>query len=104
MQVVQAYLEKQGPAPGPLFKPASGMPLSRAALVDHLHKALQRSGLEASSYNGHSFRIVDATTAAKCRIATIGRVQLTWRILRFLANSLLLLHHNQCRIVDDVHI
>ena len=86
MHALQAYLEKQGPAPGPLFKLVSGMPLSRAALVDHLHKALQQSGYEASSYNGHSFRIGAATIAVKCGIEdsliqTLGR----WKSTAYLA-------------------
>ena len=86
VQALQAYLEKRGPAPGPLFKLASGAPLSRSALVDHLHRALQRAGLEAASYNGHSFRIGAATTAANCGIEdsliqTLGR----WKSAAYLA-------------------
>ena len=41
------------PSPGPLFLFHSGTPLTRAALVDRLHLALQQSGLEPTTYNGH---------------------------------------------------
>ena len=81
-----AYLEKRGPSLGPLFLFHSGTQLTRAALVDRLHLALQQSGLEPTTYNGHSFRIGAATTAAKCgiedsMIQTLGR----WKSSAYLA-------------------
>ena len=86
VQALLTYLEKRGPSPGPLFRFESGVPLTRAALVVHLHSALQQSGFDAVSYNGHSFRIGAATTAAKCgiedsMIQTLGR----WKSAAYLA-------------------
>ena len=86
MHALWAYLEKRGPSPGPLFLFHSGTLLTRAALVDRLHLALQQSGLEPTTYNGHSFRIGAATTAAECgiedsMIQTLGR----WKSSAYLA-------------------
>ena len=53
--VLWSYLAKRGPAPGPLFVFNSGTPLTRTALVDHLHQVLQQSAFEPNLYNGHSF-------------------------------------------------
>ena len=39
--------------------------LTRQRLVNQLHQALQKSGLDSSKYNGHSFRISAATAAAE---------------------------------------
>ncbi len=86
VQALYAYLEQRGPTPGPLFKFASGAPLTRVALVDCLRRALQQTGFDASSYSGHSFRIGAATTATKrgiedSMIQTLGR----WKSAAFLA-------------------
>ena len=86
VQAMRAYLQVRGPSPGALFRFESGSPLTRVALVEHLHRALQQSGFEATSYNGHSFRIGAATTAAKCgiedsMIQTLGR----WKRAAYLA-------------------
>ena len=78
VRAMTAYLATRSPQPGPLFIFPSGEPLTRTLLVRHLHQALQQAGFNASSYNGHSFRIGAATTAAKCGvedslIRTLGR-------------------------------
>ena len=86
VRALWSYLAKRGPAPGPLFVFNSGTPLTRTALVDHLHQALQHSAFEPNLYNGHSFRIGAATTAAKAGIEdsliqTLGR----WKSAVYLA-------------------
>ena len=75
---VAAYLAVRGREPGPFFKFAKGAPLSRTALVSRMRTALRSSGVEASKYSGHSFRIGAATTAASAGIEdslikTLGR-------------------------------
>lgn len=72
------YLSVRPATPGPLFVFDSGSPLTRAALVANLHEALQQVGLNHREYNGHSFRIGAATTAAQrgledSLIQTLGR-------------------------------
>ena len=74
------YLGVRSPTPGPLFVLSTGSPLSRSHLVANLHTALRQAGLDESRYNGHSFRIGAATTAAQqgledSLIQTLGR----WR-------------------------
>ncbi len=86
VQALYVYLEQRGPTPGPLFKFASGAPLTSVALVDCLRRTLQQTGFDASSYSGHSFRIGAATTAAKrgiedSMIQTLSR----WKSAAFLA-------------------
>ena len=72
------YLEVRCSSPGPLFVLQAGTPLTRTYLVEQLHAALQRMGLNHSCFNGHSFRIGAATTAAMqgledSLIQTLGR-------------------------------
>ena len=50
--------------PGPIFITNAWTPPTRAYLVSNLKAALSREGLDNSLYNGHSFRIGAATTAA----------------------------------------
>jgi len=74
------YLIRRGNHPGPLFVLQDGRPLSRSMLVEKVRQALRRAGIDASEYNGHSFRIGAATTAAAQGISvplikTLGR----WR-------------------------
>ena len=64
MQALISYLAVQNAAPGPLFIFPSGTPLMKSALVSHLQIALQRVGVPASDYTGHSFHIGAVTTAA----------------------------------------
>ena len=73
-----AYLVQRGDKTGPLFQFVDGRYLTRQRLVNQLHQALQKAGLDTSKYNGHSFRIGAATTAAKkgvedSMIKTLGR-------------------------------
>ena len=58
-----AYLAVGPRRGGPLFLFKDGRPLTRARLVDHLHQALLKAGIDPSAFNGHSFRIGAATTA-----------------------------------------
>lgn len=69
------YIGIRPPTPGPLFMLSTGVPLTRAYLVTNL-----KAALNDSAYNGHSFRIGAATTAAQrgledSLIQTLGR----WR-------------------------
>ena len=75
---VAAYLAVRGREPSPFFKFGKGTPLSRTALVSRMRTALGSSGVDASKYSGHSFRIGVATTAASAGIEdslikTLGR-------------------------------
>ena len=58
------YLAHRGSQPGPLLLHANGAPLSRSSLVAKMRHALEASGFDPQKYNGHSFRIGAATTAA----------------------------------------
>ena len=74
------YIAVRNPLPGPLFILTSGAPLTRPYLVSSLQAALRSAGLDDKQYNGHSFRIGAATTAAQqgiedSLIQTLGR----WR-------------------------
>ena len=59
------YLWVRPSTQGALFLFESGAPLTQASLVARLQQALQRAGLNPSDFNGHSFRIGAATTAAQ---------------------------------------
>ena len=79
------YLVVRGPAEGPLFSFPDGTYLTRQRLVVAVRQALEKAGLDARKYCGHSFRIGAATTAAKkgmedSVIKTLGR----WRSLAYL--------------------
>ena len=50
--------------PGPLFLFRSGAPLSREILVRAVRSALSSTGIDASLFHSHSFRIGAATTAS----------------------------------------
>ena len=71
------YLSIRPPSPGPLFIFEDGS-LSRSLLVRRLREALQSTGLDTLSFNGHSFRIGAATAAAQAGLSdalikTLGR-------------------------------
>ena len=77
---VAAYLAVRGRSQGPFFRFAGGTPLTREGLVKHVREALGASGVDASKYSGHSFRIGAATAAAAVGIEdslikTLGRWQ-----------------------------
>lgn len=63
-----AYLAIREKSAGPLFVRGNGSPLTRAFLVESLKGALRQCGVDPTKYNGHSFRIGAATTAAACGI------------------------------------
>jgi integrase len=72
------YLAIRPPSPGPLFLFKDGSTLSRPRLVQSLHRALRSAGIDDSRFNGHSFRIGAATTAASAGLSdsliqTLGR-------------------------------
>ena len=72
------YLGTRPATPGPLFLLQSGSPLTRVVLVAKVQEALQQAGLNHKDYNGHSFRIGAATSAAQkgledSLIQTLGR-------------------------------
>ena len=64
VHTITQYLAARGAQQDPLFLLANGPPLSRAGLVQKMRQALVSSGLDPKTYNGHSFRIGAATTAA----------------------------------------
>ena len=79
------YLVVRGAKEGPLFMFSKGSFLTRQRFVTKVREALQKTGLEEAKYNGHSFRIGAATTAAAkgledSTIKTLGR----WRSLAYL--------------------
>ena len=72
------YLSLRGTAPGILFHLQDGSPLTKSKFTSLFRKALSKSGIDSSSYSGHSFRIGAATTAAAngvedSLIQTLGR-------------------------------
>ena len=78
VSAILAYLAIRPPEPGPLFIFEDGSSLSRPRLVHSLRQALTASGFDALQYNGHSFRIGAASTAARAGlndslIKTLGR-------------------------------
>ena len=77
---ILAYLAIRPPSPGPLFVFQDGSSLSQQHLVDALRQALSSAGIDASRFNGHSFRVGAVTTAAQAGLSeplikTLGR----WR-------------------------
>ena len=65
IQALVQYIGVRSPSQGPLFILQSGAPLTRPYLVSQLQAALMHAGIEDSRFNGHSFRIGAATTAAQ---------------------------------------
>ena len=62
---VLSYLSVRPSRPGPLFMYQDGRPLSQVDLVATVHQALAADGLDVLRFNGHSFQIGAATTAAQ---------------------------------------
>lgn len=80
-----AYLCSRGMAAGPLFSFKDGRVLTRQRFVEAVRDGLQKCGIDATKYAGHSFRIGAATTAAAkgvedALIKTLGR----WESLAYL--------------------
>ena len=72
------YIAICSACPGPLFIFQNGSYLTQAALVSHFQAPLQQAGFNHQDFNGHSFQIGAATTAAQCGmedslIQTLGR-------------------------------
>lgn len=79
-----AYLARRPPTPGPLFLLQSGQPLSKQALVSSIRQTLTSVGIDATPFNGHSFRIGAATTAAAAGLPDSTIQQLgRWRSSAF---------------------
>ena len=79
------YLAVRPESPGPMFVFEDGSPLTRPALVSLLREALQKAGIDSSSYSGHSFHIGAATAAAEAGysdsfIQSLGR----WKSAAFI--------------------
>ena len=58
---VLSYMVRRGPSPGPFFRFANGVPLTRPRFVAKVKDALAKAGVDAGRY----FRSGPATTAAK---------------------------------------
>ena len=76
------YIDVRGLGPGPLFRFTAGAGLTRSRFVAQIQEALRTAGVDESRYNGHSFRIGAATTAAArgiedCVIKMLGRWEST---------------------------
>ena len=80
IRAMLAYLAIRSQSAGPLFICGGGTPLIRSFLVESLKTALQQCGFDPDKYNGHSFRIGAAPTAAahgipEATIKMLGRWQ-----------------------------
>ena len=64
VKALLGYIVLRGNGPGPLFAFQSGSPLTRSALVQAVRDALRPHNVDVGGFNGHSFRIGAATTAA----------------------------------------
>lgn len=78
LSAMLGYLVVRGRSEGPLFMWKDGTFLTRANFVTAVKEACVTAGLDAANFNGHSFRIGAATTAASrgmedCMIKTLGR-------------------------------
>ena len=62
---VLAFMAIRPDISGPLFVRADGSPLSQEFLVQSVRTALAGTGLDIAGYNGHSFQIGAASTAAQ---------------------------------------
>ena len=77
-----SFLAVRVKASGPLFTFQGGSYLTRGRLVAAIRDGLSKCGIDPSLYNGHSFRIGEATTAAQrgipdSTIQMLGRWQST---------------------------
>ena len=59
-----SYLVVRGRSTGPLFTLKVGVFLTHENFIAAASKALEAAGMETLDFNGHSFRIGTATTAA----------------------------------------
>jgi integrase len=78
------YLAIHPSTQGPLFITESGNPLAREMLVAAIRRALRPTLGEVSQFNGHSFRIGAATTAAQAGVSDSLIMQLgRWKSSAF---------------------
>ena len=85
VSAVLSYLAIRPSSPGPMFILLSGNPLSRDALVTAIRRALGSTTRDVSLFNGHSFRIGAATTAAQAGIPDSTIMQLgRWKSSAFM--------------------
>ena len=75
---IDSRLKSGAKAEAPLFITAKGTVLDRQTFITTIKSTISELGLDPSTYNGHSFRIGAATTAAKVHIPdhlikTLGR-------------------------------
>ena len=61
---VLSFMVRRGPNPGPFFKFASGVPLTRPRFIAKVKEGPAKAGVDAGRYSGHSLRSGAATTAA----------------------------------------
>ena len=62
---VLAFLAVRGKIPGPLFICHDSKPCTKDWFIPKLRSALETAGLDAKNFDGHSFRIGAAMTAAE---------------------------------------
>ena len=92
------YLAVRGSTPSPLFKLASGIPLTQFVLVIHMHRALQDAGINAAAYNRHSFRIHCRCGNNSCEVQHWGLSHPDIRPLE--EHSLSPLHKTSCEYIS----
>ena len=63
---VLAYLAVRGSGSGFIFQFVNGKLLTKTRFIDFVCDALDKAGLNAKDYAGHSFCISAATTASAC--------------------------------------
>ena len=78
MTATVLYMASRGHSPGPFFPIQGGKPLSKPQFVVEVRKGLMASGLNQTSFAGHSFHIGAATAVAQAgipdsAIQTMGR-------------------------------
>lgn len=102
------YLAVRPPSSGPLFVFHDGSTLSRPRLVRSLRQVLHAAGVDDARFNGHSFRIGAATTAARAGlndslIKMLGRwkssafaryIRTPWQSLTAVSTALVSHHAN----------
>ena len=78
MAAILDYMVRRGPGDGLLFTFSDGRLLTIECFVTAMRRALETTGVDASAYTGHNFRIGAATMAARrgmqdSLIKTLGR-------------------------------
>ena len=68
VEAMMAFLAIRGDKAGFLFQFKDGRNLTKDRFIKKVRDLLQKAGVDASKYAGHSFRIGAATTASQCGI------------------------------------